>query len=119
MDGLPVSAGHYSIAGMVRGCTIAFFLWIALAGGYWYWLDHAFEPPGSIIAGLIVGLIVAGCIGSIMGARIALRDWKLASGSLQGLPFSDRRIVAVSGTIHPIEKPLIAPFSGKECVLCE
>jgi len=29
------------------------------------------------------------------------------------------RIVAISGTIHPIDKPLIAPFSGMECVLCE
>ncbi len=116
---LPVSDCHYSIANMVRGCTIAFILWIALAAGYWYWLDHAFEPPGSIIAGLIVGLIVAGCIGSIMGARIALRDWRLASGSQHGLPLVDRRIVAVSGTIHPIEKSLTAPFSGEECVLCE
>ncbi|MGI8979074.1 MAG: hypothetical protein ACR2FY_07600 [Pirellulaceae bacterium] len=104
---------------MVRGCTIAFFLWIALAAGYWYWLDHAFDPPGSIIGGLIVGLIVAGCIGSIMGARIALRDWKLASGSQHGLPLADGRIVAISGTIHPIEKPLLAPFSGEECVICE
>ena len=104
---------------MVRGCTIAFCLWLALAAGYWYWLDQAFDPPGSIIGGLIAGLIVAGCIGSIMGARIALRDWRLASGSQHGLPLVDRRIVAVSGTIHPIEKPLLAPFSGKECVLCE
>lgn len=104
---------------MVRGCTIAFIFWLALAAGYWYWLDHAFDPPGSIIGGLIVGLIVAGSIGSIINARIARRDWKLASASQQGLPLVDRRIVAVSGTIHPIEKSLIAPFSGKECVLCE
>jgi hypothetical protein len=104
---------------MIRGCTIAFLLWIALAAGYWYWLDHAFDPPGSIIAGLVVGLIVLSCLGSIVNARIARRDWKLASGSQSGLPLLDRRIVAVSGTIHPIDKPLIAPFSGKECVLCE
>ncbi len=104
---------------MIRGCTMAFVLWLALAAGYWYWLDHAFDPPGSIIASLIVGLIVAGCMGSIMGARIALRDWSLASASQHGIALADRRIVAVSGTIHPIEKPLIAPFSGKECVLCE
>ena len=104
---------------MIRGCTMAFVLWLALAAGYWYWLDHAFDPPGSIIAGLIVGLIVAGCMGSIMGARIALRDWSLASASQHGIALADRRIVAVSGTIHPIDKPLIAPFSGEECVLCE
>ncbi|MFN0019521.1 MAG: hypothetical protein ACKVP0_14775 [Pirellulaceae bacterium] len=104
---------------MVRGCTIAFVLWLVLAAGYWYWLDHTFDPPGSIIAGLLVGLVVAGCIGSIINARIAWRDWTLALGSKNGLPLVDRRIVAVSGTIHPLEKPLIAPFSGKECVLCE
>ncbi len=104
---------------MVRGCTIALFLWLALAAGYWYWLDHAFDPPGSIIGGLVVGLIVAACIGSLVNARIALRDWSLASGSVHGLPLADRRLVAVSGTIHPVDKPLIAPFSGKECVICE
>ena len=104
---------------MVRGCTIAFFLWIALAAGYWYWLDHAFDPPGSIIGGLVVGLIVAGCIGSLVNAKNALRDWRLASASLHGLPLADRRFVAVSGTIHPVDKPLVAPFSGKECVICE
>ena len=104
---------------MVRGCLIALFLWLALAAGYWYWLDHAFDPPGSIIGGLVVGLIVAGCIGSLINSRISLRDWSLASASLHGLPLADGRIVAVSGTIHPVDKPLIAPFSGKECVLCE
>lgn len=104
---------------MVRGCTLAFIFWLALAAAYWYWLDHAFDPPGSIIGGFIVGLIVLGCLGSIGNARIALRDWQLTSGSQHGLPLVDRRIVAVSGTIHPIKKPLIAPFSGRECILCE
>ena len=104
---------------MVRGCTIAFFLWLALAAGYWYWLDHAFDPPGSIIGGLVVGLIVAACLGSLINAKNALRDWSLASGSQHGLPLVDRRLMAVSGTIHPVDKPLVAPFSGKECVICE
>ncbi|MBC7853326.1 MAG: hypothetical protein IAF94_07815, partial [Pirellulaceae bacterium] len=104
---------------MVRGCTIAFFLWIALAAGYWYWLDHAFDPPGSIIGGLVVGLIVAAGIGGIINARTALRDWSLTSRSQHGLPLVDGRIVAISGTIHPVDKPLLGPFSGEECVLCE
>src|SRR5436190_4939552 len=104
---------------MVRGCTIAFFLWLALTTGYWYWLDHAFDPPGSIIGGLVVGLIVAGCIGALINARNSWRDWRLASASLNGLPFNDGRLVAVSGTIHPMAQPLMAPFSGKQCVLCE
>ena len=104
---------------MLRGCLIALFLWLALSTGYWYWLDHAFEPPGSIIGGLVAGLIVAGCLGALINARTALRDWSLAAASRHGLPLADGRIVAVSGTIHPIDKPLIAPFSGQECVICE
>ncbi|MCE9525792.1 MAG: ankyrin repeat domain-containing protein [Planctomycetales bacterium] len=104
---------------MVRGCTIAFVLWLALAAGYWYWLDHAFDPPGSIIGGLVVGLIVAACIGSLINAKNALRDWSLASASQHGLPLADGRLVAISGTIHPVDKPLKAPFSGQECVICE
>jgi hypothetical protein len=104
---------------MVRGCTLAFISWLVLAAAYWYWLDHAFDPPGSIIGGFIAGLVVLASLGAIVNARIALRDWQLTSGSQHGLPLVDRRIVAVSGTIHPIDKPLIAPFSGRECILCE
>src|SRR5438477_6921346 len=104
---------------MVRGCVIAFFLWLALSAGYWYWLDHAFDPPGSIVGGLVVGLIVAGCIGTLINARIALRDWFLTAGARHDLPLADGRIVVVSGSIHPVDKPLSAPFSGKECVICE
>ncbi|MFH1299567.1 MAG: hypothetical protein ABIK07_00805 [Planctomycetota bacterium] len=104
---------------MLRGCLFALGFWFAVAGGYWYWFDQVFDPPGSIVGAIFVGLIVSMCFGSIMNARTALRDWSLASAYRNGLRLADGRIVAVSGTIHPVDQPLIAPFSGTECVICE
>lgn len=104
---------------MLRGCLFALLFWLAIAGGYWYWFDQVFEPPGNIVGALSVGLITTLCLGSIMNARTALRDWSLATASRLGLRLEDGRIIAVGGTIHPVDQPLIAPFSGKECVICE
>lgn len=104
---------------MLRGCLFALFFWIAVAGGYWYWFDQVYDPPGSIIGAVCVGLITTLCLGSIMNARTARRDLSLASASRHGLLLEDGRILAIGGTIHPVDQPLTAPFSGKECVICE
>ncbi|MCA9014735.1 MAG: hypothetical protein KDA77_05315 [Planctomycetaceae bacterium] len=104
---------------MLRGCLFALFFWLALAGGYWYWFDQVYDPPGSIIGAIFVGLITSLCLGSIMNSRTALRDWSLATASRNGLRLEDGRMLAVCGTIHPVDQPLVAPFSGRECVICE
>ncbi|WP_417392846.1 hypothetical protein [Gimesia sp.] len=104
---------------MLRGCLFALFFWLAVAGGYWYWFDQIYDPPGSIIGAVCVGLITTLCLGSIMNARTALRDWSLATASRNGIRLEDGRLIAVGGTIHPVDQPLIAPFSGRECVICE
>ncbi|MCA9023035.1 MAG: hypothetical protein KDA74_22955, partial [Planctomycetaceae bacterium] len=104
---------------MLRGCLFALFFWLAIAGGYWYWFDQIYDPPGSIIGAVCVGLITTLCLGSIMNARTARRDLSLAVAARNGLRLEDGRMLAVGGTIHPVDQPLIAPFSGKECVICE
>jgi hypothetical protein len=104
---------------MLRGCLFALFLWTGLSVAYWFWLDTVFEPPTSYWASALVGFIVLCCLGSIGAARRALRDWSLISANQRGLAPRDGRLVAVAGTIHPVGEPLIAPFSGIPCVICE
>ena len=104
---------------MLRGCLLSLLMWGALSYAYYYWLDQTFEPPGSVIGGIIAGFVVMCCIGALTNARTA---WSVASqvASARGdLQLVDGRQVTVSGTIHPLGEPLIAPFSASPCVICE
>jgi hypothetical protein len=78
-----------------------------------------FDPPGQYIGAGVVALLTGGCLGSLYNARVAYREWSLAAAARAGLPWTDGRWTAVAGEIHPIGEPLIAPFSGEPCVLCE
>lgn len=104
---------------MLRGCLLALLLYAALAVGYFFWLDTVLEPPTSYWAAALVGLVVFFAIGALLNVRSAYRDWSLIAAARRGLPPQDGRLVAVSGTIHPLGEPLVAPFSGEECVICE
>lgn len=104
---------------MVRGCLLSLGLYLALAVGYFCWLDSVFEPPGTYIGAGVVGFLVLCCLGALSNARTALRDWSLAAIARHGLPPRDGELTAVAGTIHPLGEPLIAPFSGQPCVVCE
>jgi hypothetical protein len=104
---------------MLRACLLSLLFLAALGYGYYYWLDQTFEPPGSMIGGAIAGFAVMCCIGALNNARTA---WGVASrvSSARGdLQLVDGRLVTVSGTIHPIGEPLIAPFTATPCVICE
>jgi hypothetical protein len=104
---------------MLRGCVLSLLFWAALSYAYYYWLDQTFEPPGSVIGGIVAGFVVLCCIGALNNARLA---WGVASqvASARGdLQLVDGRKVTVSGTIHPLGEPLIAPFSATPCVICE
>ena len=104
---------------MLRGCVLMLVMLAGLMFGYYYWLDQVFEPPGSIIGGGVVGFLVLCCLGALNTARAALKDWsRLSSARFDALP-GDGRLAAVSGTIHPVREPLVAPFSHTPCVLCE
>lgn len=104
---------------MLRGCLFSLLLYVALSVAYYFWLSTAFEPPTSYWASALMGFAVLCCIGALTNARNAFRDWSLLSAGKRGLPPRDGQMFAVSGTIHPIREPLIAPFSGGKCVLCE
>jgi hypothetical protein len=104
---------------MLRGCLLSLLLFAALVVGYYFWLSTVFLPPTSYWASGLVGFIVLCSIGAIVNAKNAWRDWSLIAASQRGLPPRDGRLVAVCGEIHPVGEPLVAPFSGAPCVICE
>jgi hypothetical protein len=104
---------------MLRGCLFALLLYAAIVVGYFYWLDTLFERPQSIYGALGVGFVVFCCLGALLNARTALKDWSLLAAAGRGTPHRDGKPIAATGTIHPVGQPLIGPFSGEECVICE
>jgi Ankyrin repeats (3 copies) len=104
---------------MLRGCLLALLLYAALAFGYFFWLNTVFDYPGNIYGALALGFVVLLCLGALMNARTAFKDWSLLASAERGQPPRDGKLCAVAGKIYPVGQPLIAPFSGEECVLCE
>ncbi|MBL8820762.1 MAG: hypothetical protein JNL58_32370 [Planctomyces sp.] len=52
-------------------------------------------------------------------ARVARRDRNLLATADLGRVRSHRELITVSGRLEPVSRPLIAPFSGEECLICE
>ncbi len=104
---------------MLRGCLFALGLYAALAVGYFLWFDRVFEPPETYLGAGVVGFLILCCLGALNNARTARRDWSLISAARHALPPRDGELIGVAGTIQPVGQPLLAPFSGAECVLCE
>ena len=104
---------------MMRGCVLALLLLASLVCGYFYWLNQIFEWPGNLIGASIAGLVVFFCFGALQTAWTSWRDAARLGDIDRQEPLEDGKVVAVSGTIHPIGESLRAPFSGEECVVCE
>ncbi len=104
---------------MLRGCLLTLLLLAALIGGYYYWFDQVFEPPGSWIGAGVVGFLVMCGLGALTNAARAWGDWSRVSTARRDVQLIDGRVSAVAGEIRPIGEPLLAPFSGTPCVLCE
>jgi len=104
---------------MLRGCIFALVLYAALVVGYYFWMDTVFEFPYSLYGALGVGLVVLLCLGALGGAWTAWKDWSLLLAAERGQPPRDGRVYAAAGEILPVDQPLIAPFSGVPCILCE
>jgi len=81
--------------------------------------DQVFSRPEGLIYGAISGLITFFCIGALTNAWTAWSDWSLISKAAFGLQLNDGCKVAVAGHIRAEGEPMKAPFSGKECVICE
>src|SRR5690348_1264195 len=104
---------------MLRSCLVLLAAYALLFAGYAWWLGTTLDPPGQYIGGGVLALFVGGCFGALYNARVAYREWSLVAGARAGLPLSDGRWSAAAGEIRPIGDPLLAPFSGQACVLCE
>jgi hypothetical protein len=104
---------------MLRSCLVLLFFYAALFVTYLWWLSQMFDPPGVWIGAAVVALIAGCCLGALYNSGVAYREWSLISSARHDLPWSDGRWTAVAGEIHPVAEPLVAPFSGAECIMCE
>ncbi|WP_425617021.1 ankyrin repeat domain-containing protein [Anatilimnocola sp. NA78] len=104
---------------MLRGCLFALLLYAGIAVGYFFWLDTVFDRPGSYYGAAALGFVVFCCLGALMNARTAWKDWSLASYARHQFPPRDGQLFAAAGPIQPINQPLLAPFSNTPCCLCE
>ncbi|WP_254511350.1 ankyrin repeat domain-containing protein [Anatilimnocola floriformis] len=104
---------------MFRSCFLALLLYAAIAVGYWFWLDKVFDRPGSYWGAAGLGFVVFCCIGALMNAWTAWKDWTLASAARGHSPPRDGRLMAACGPIQPVGQPLLAPFSNAPCCLVE
>lgn len=104
---------------MLKGCGLSLFLLAALAGGYMFAFDQVFPRPEGLIFGAISGLITYFCIGALTNAWTAWSDASLISQADFGLRLNDGSKIAVAGRIRAAGELMKAPFSGRECVICE
>ena len=104
---------------MLRSCLFLLIAYGLLWAGYTWWLGAMFDPPWLYVGAGVAALLVGGCLGSLYNARVSYREWSLVASARQGLPWSDGRWTAVVGEIHPVAEPVMAPFSGEACSLCE
>ena len=104
---------------MFRSCFLALLLYAAIAVGYWFWLDTVFDRPGSYWGAAGLGFVVFLCLGALINAKNAWKDWSLASAARSHSPPRDGRLMAACGPIQPIGQPLLAPFSNAPCCLVE
>jgi len=104
---------------MLKGCGLSLFLLLAIAGAYMVAFDQVFPRPEGLIFGAVAGVVTFFCFGALTNAWTAWSDGSLISKSEFGLQLNDGCKVAVAGRIRAEGEPLKAPFSGKECVVCE
>ena len=101
---------------MVRNCSIAIVLWVALAITYGYLL-RGFAGSGKYIAALAMATVVWIGAALVHGVRYSLRDWNAKRRLARGEHPHDGDLTAATGPVHPSFEPLHAPFSGRPCVL--
>ncbi len=103
----------------MRWCFVLLAAYAALFSVYTWWLGTVFPSPGKYIGGGIMALVTGGSLGALYNAGVAWREWSLLAAARHCLPWIDGRWTAVAGELVPVTEPIVAPFSGQECVLCE
>ncbi|MGK2860225.1 MAG: ankyrin repeat domain-containing protein [Thermoanaerobaculia bacterium] len=101
---------------MLKGCLKSLALLAALVAGYYLLLRGRFSAPNDAIAAVALGIALWIASGLLSGALNASKQRRMLRRALDGVPFEDGERVAVAGTIRPLADPLVAPFSGRECV---
>jgi hypothetical protein len=104
---------------MLRGCLLALAMYAAICVGYFFWLDTVFDRPASYYGSAALGLVVFLSLGALLNARNAWRDWSLGNAARHAFPPREGRLFAACGPIYPVDQPILAPFSGTPCCLCE
>jgi len=101
---------------MKRGCLIGIVFVVGMIAAYYAVLRQYFEWPGDAIAALLGGVFASMFISSIIGVVQAWRDARRIRRAEAHEQPRDGEVVAIVGTIRPIDAPLQSPFGGKPCV---
>src|SRR5690349_8055476 len=101
---------------MARNCGIAIALWIALAGGYFWFLRTRLEMPVSLIVALVIATIVWVALVNMHAARLAYADWQARNRMARGERPHDGDLVSAVGELRPTFEPLRSPLRGTPCV---
>ncbi len=103
---------------MTRGCLLGLGFFIAVFAAYYFALRQVVEFgwPGDLIAAALAALFATVFLSSIVGILQAWRDARRIRLAGEHKPPQDGEIVAVVGTIRPINMPLTSPLAGKPCV---
>ena len=104
---------------MLRSCLFLLAAYAGLYVLYDRWLWHQLDSPERYIGAGVMSLLAGGSLGALYNGWTAYREWSLISAAQRGLPAADSRWTAFVGELHPVGEPVIAPFSGEACVLCE
>jgi hypothetical protein len=104
---------------MLRSCLVLLAAYAGLFYVYASWLSQQFDSPERYIGAGIMALVTGGSLGALYNGWVAYREWSLIAAARHGLPWSDGRWTAVAGELHPLGEPVVTPFTGEPCALCE
>ena len=103
---------------VVKGCVTMLVLFAAVFGGYFWYLQHL-EFPVNLILSLFgsIGLLIF--FSSLWQVIFGEGHDKAFKRAQAGEPLREGEIEAVWGPITALGEPIMAPFSGQECVAYE
>lgn len=104
---------------MKGGCYLTIALLTGLILGYQAILRPYAEPPELWICASIMGVLSWFCLGALWTAWSLAGTIRALGHAREGTQPRDGELTAVNGRLQPYEKPIVAPMSGKPCVLYE
>ncbi len=98
------------------GCLFLLFLWAALSGAYFYLLQGT-ELEMQYWLPVVLALSVVIAIANFQGILLAISQKRASKKSPH--EWRDGELIGISGQVKALRAPVIAPFSGKPCVILE